>query len=56
MAFTFAAMLGEELANHEKELVYFPLAEAAHLPVYDRSSSHPYYTERTHDKTRRPHS
>ncbi len=40
MAFTFAAMLGEEQANHERAGV-FPSAEAAHLPVYDRSSGHP---------------
>ena len=32
-------MLGQEQAN-QKKLVYFPLAEAAHLPVYDRSSGH----------------
>jgi len=39
MAFIFAAMLGEEQANHQGVRVCLSLAEAAQLPVYRRSSS-----------------
>jgi len=39
MAFIFAAMLGEEQANHQGVRLFPSLADAAQLRIYHRSSS-----------------